>query len=247
MNQEVLISTKIENLANFYEKNLNITKEESVRKARMFFNQFKKPKKIENLEKEMDSIIKQLNIYYNNESSLPKLIKNNDIIEIRLNLEKSLIKDYNINCQEFILIKKSDFLKKYEEFNNFKQDYHKNVRNLIKRKKMINFLDKINFPFFYFISEKEDFQFYYFQIDNEKFFFHKNKMLIILKNFDFNNLLDKVSSVLLQDKDYLPAYYNEFRLSWFIFVHIYREVLQIYFKALKFLNIEDLDQSSNIN
>ena len=245
MNKEGEKRQKIENLANFYEINLNITKEESERKARMFFNYYKKPKKIENIEKEMDTVIKKLKLYYNNENSFPKLIKKSEVTELKLNLEKSYLKNFKINCQDFVLIKKNNFEKKYDEFKKFKEDYHKNVRNIIKRKKMIEFLDNMNFPFFCFISQMEDFQFYYFQIDNEKFFFHKNKMLIILKNFDFNNLLDKISFVLLEDKDYLPAYYNEFRLTWFVFVHVYREVLQIYFKALKFLKIEDLDKSNN--
>lgn len=244
------LDNQIANLSRFYQRNLNLTKEESIRKANMFLKQYN-PLKESNEDGDIEKLNKELRLFFACNNEIPKMkTVNKSILTMRCTINTDLINVYGDVLSfipKSIEIKVDQFKELYKSYTEINSLYQTQIKYQMKNQGFKSFFSKyLDFALFAYVNEKYKSEAFAMNKEKGELLLRSDFLIVIKRTFNLDVIKRKVDNILCMETNEIREKIGmdmSLKVTLFIFLTKYKQFFDFFFKLVQYLK----DKSKVIN
>lgn len=233
------LNLQVENLSQFYQDNLGLLKEESVRKAKMFLKNYTDAKSSADQNGlTLSKIQKDIKLYFACDNQIPQVLYDDDELIIECRVEDEFERRYGDHVTflpKVVQFKEYEFAGLYAKYTKVMDIYNINIKFIIKTDILKEFFNNyLNFPLFSYIHAKYDFMLSYTNIEAGCLYLSLPNIKLLTDNFNLDAFYKKIDNIVSMEE--ADALYRctptcSFNIAMFVLLSKYKPFFKFFFKV----------------
>lgn len=233
------VNLQIENLSQFYQDNLGLLKEESVRKAKMFLKSYADTKNSARHQGlTFSKIHKDLKLYFACDNQIPEVVYADDELLIECRIDDEFEKKYGDHVTflpKVVQFKEYEFTALYSKFAKIMDIYNVHIRFIIKTDILKEFFNNyLNFPLFSYIHIKYEYTLSYTNFELGALYLSLPNLKLLTDNFNLERFYKKIDNIVSMEE--IEEIYRcspscSFNIAMFVLLTKFKTFFKFFFQV----------------